>query len=114
MFVRLLVTFLIDPCGSGAQKCPSVTLEDLRVFTTVVAERSFSRAARKLRRTQPAVSQAIRRLEEGLGERLIDRSLRDGTLTDTGDLLMDYATRLLRLADEASGAVAELRDVRKG
>ncbi len=44
--------------------------------------RSFSRAARKLRRTQPAVSQAVRRLEQASGERLIDRSARDGTLTE--------------------------------
>src|SRR5215831_17853820 len=91
-----------------------MTFEDLRVFVTVAAERSFSRAARKLRRTQPAVSQAIRRLEDSAGERLIERSSRDGTLTDAGGLLLDYATRLLRLADEAAGAVAELRDVRKG
>ena len=91
-----------------------MTFEDLRVFATVAGERSFSRAARKLRRTQPAVSQAIRRLEDALGERLIDRSLRDGTLTDAGDLLLDYASRLLRLMDEAAGAVGELREVRKG
>ena len=62
-----------------------MTLEDLRVFAIVAAERSFSRAARKLRRTQPAVSQAIRRLEDDAGERLIDRSSRDGTLTDAGE-----------------------------
>src|ERR1041385_4549238 len=90
------------------------TLDDLRVFVTVAAERSFSRAARKLRRTQPAVSQAIRRLEDDTGERLIERSSRDGTLTDAGTLLLDYASRLLRLADEAGAAVADLRDVRKG
>jgi DNA-binding transcriptional LysR family regulator len=91
-----------------------VTFEDLRVFSTVATERSFSKAARKLRRTQPAVSQAIRRLEQATGERLVDRSSRDGTLTDAGTLLLDYAQRLLRLADEASGAVTELRDVKKG
>jgi DNA-binding transcriptional LysR family regulator len=91
-----------------------MTFEDLRVFVMVASERSFSRAARKLRRTQPAVSQAIRRLEDSGGERLIDRSLRDGTLTDAGELLLDYATRLLRLAEEAAGAVADLRDVKKG
>ena len=91
-----------------------MTFEDLRVFSTVAAERSFSRAARKLRRTQPAVSQAIRRLEQGTGERLVDRSSRDGTLTDAGELLLEYANRLLRLATEATGAVAELRDVKKG
>jgi DNA-binding transcriptional LysR family regulator len=91
-----------------------MTLEDLRVFVTVAAERSFSRAARKLRRTQPAVSQAIRRLEDSCGERLIERASRDGRLTDAGDLLLDYAARTLRLIDEASGAVADLRDVKKG
>lgn len=91
-----------------------MTLEDLRVFVTVAAERSFSRAARKLRRTQPAVSQAIRRLERDAGERLIDRSSRDGTLTDAGDVLLEYGTRLLRLADEAASAVTDLRQVRHG
>src|SRR5688500_15457513 len=91
-----------------------MTFEDLRVFCTVAAERSFSRAARKLRRTQPAVSQAIRRLEQAAGERLIDRSSRDGTLTDSGELLLDYGNRLLRLADEATIAVGALREVRKG
>lgn len=91
-----------------------MTFEDLRVFSLVATEKSFSRAARKLRRTQPAVSQAIRRLEDAAGERLIDRSARDGTLTDAGEVLLDYATRLLRLADEATGAVADLRDVKSG
>ena len=91
-----------------------MTLDDLRVFTAVATERSFSRAARTLRRTQPAVSQAIRRLEDACGERLIDRSLRDGTLTGAGEVLLDYAHRALRLVNEASTAVAELRDVKKG
>ena len=91
-----------------------MTFEDLRVFVTVAAERSFSKAAKKLRRTQPAVSQAIRRLEQSAGERLVDRSSRDGTLTDAGEMLLDYAHRLLRLAEEASGAVSELRDIKKG
>jgi DNA-binding transcriptional LysR family regulator len=91
-----------------------VQLQDLAVFATVAAERSFSKAAKKLHRTQPAVSQAIRRLEVAAGERLVDRSSRDGTLTDAGQLLLDYATRLLRLAGEATAAVADLKDVRKG
>ena len=91
-----------------------MTFEDLRVFCAVASERSFSKAARKLRRTQPAVSQAIRRLETDTGERLIDRSSRDGTLTDAGQLLLEYGNRLLHLAAEASSAVAALREVRKG
>ena len=54
------------------------------------------RAASKLHRTQPAVSQAIRRLEDEVGERLFDRSSKDGTLTEAGRVLRDYAERLQR------------------
>lgn len=86
----------------------------MRVFLKVAAERSFSGAARKLHRTQPAVSQAIRRLEDALGERLFDRSSRDGRLTEAGRVLQDYAERLLRLAEESEAAVRELQDLRRG
>ena len=89
-------------------------LAELRVFLTVAAERSFSGAARKLHRTQPAVSQAIRRLEDDLGERLFDRSFKDGALTDAGRVLQSYAERLLRLSEEAEGAVREFSDLRRG
>jgi DNA-binding transcriptional LysR family regulator len=91
-----------------------VNLDDLRVFAAVASERSFSKAASRVGRTQPAVSQAVRRLEEAVGDRLIDRAQRDGTLTQAGATLLDYAARMLRLADEARGAVAELRDVERG
>lgn len=89
-------------------------LSELRVFLRVASERSFSRAAMKLHRTQPAVSQSIRRIEDDLGERLFDRSTKDATLTEAGRLLKDYAERLLRLEEEAEAAVRELRDLRRG
>lgn len=91
-----------------------MNLDDLRVFSAVASERSFSKAATRVGRTQPAVSQAVRRLEDAVGERLIDRAQRDGTLTQAGVMLLDYATRMLRLADEAHAAVSELRDVERG
>ncbi|HUF24838.1 MAG TPA: LysR substrate-binding domain-containing protein [Vicinamibacterales bacterium] len=91
-----------------------MNLDDLRVFSAVAAERSFSKAASRVGRTQPAVSQAVRRLEEAVGGRLIDRAQRDGTLTQAGVLLLDYAARMLRLSDEAQAAVADLRDVERG
>ena len=50
-------------------------LRELKAFVTVAAEHSFSRAAIKLCRAQPVVSQGIRRLDEDLGERLFDRTL---------------------------------------
>ncbi|HTM25941.1 MAG TPA: LysR family transcriptional regulator [Vicinamibacterales bacterium] len=89
-------------------------LPDLAAFLAVAADRSFSAAARRLHRTQPAISQAVRRIEDELGERLFDRSSRDGTLTEAGRLLQDYAQRLLGLASEAQTAIQELQQVRRG
>lgn len=89
-------------------------LPDLAAFLAVAADRSFSAAARRLHRTQPAISQAVRRIEDELGERLFDRSSRDGTLTEAGRLLQDYAQRLLGLANEAQTAIKELQQVRRG
>jgi DNA-binding transcriptional LysR family regulator len=75
-------------------------LSQLQVFLAVAQERSFSRAAEKLYRTQPAVSIAVRKLEDSLGQPLVVRGARQVKLTDAGDLLKDYAERLLNLRDE--------------
>lgn len=89
-------------------------LFQLEIFLTVAREGSFSRAADKLFRTQPAVSQAIRKLEREVGESLFDRSSRDGTLTDAGQMLQEYAQKLLNLRSEARVALKELREMHKG
>jgi DNA-binding transcriptional LysR family regulator len=89
-------------------------LATLRIFLAVAEERSFSRAAAKVHRTQPAVSQAVRRLESDLGEQLFDRSSKSGTLTDAGRVLQNYGQRLVRLAGETESVMRELRDLRRG
>src|SRR3954469_18299389 len=89
-------------------------LAALRTFLAVAQERSFSRAAAKVHRTQPAVSQTVRRLEADLGEQLFDRSSKNGTLTDAGRMLVNYGQRLVRLAEETELAMRELRDLRRG
>src|SRR5438132_12536192 len=86
----------------------------LRIFLAVAHERSFSRAAAKVHRTKPAVSQAVRRLEIELGEQLFDRSSKNGTLTEAGRMLLNYGQRLARLAEETESAVRDLRDLRRG
>ncbi|MCH6553222.1 MAG: LysR family transcriptional regulator [Acidobacteria bacterium] len=86
----------------------------LEVFLAVARERSFSRAAKTLLRTQPAISLAIRRLEEELGESLFDRSSKAAALTDAGELLLDYAQRLTNLRREIPAAVSELRSLHRG
>ncbi len=80
-------------------------LAGLRTFLAVASERSFSRAAAKLYRSQPAVSLAIRRLEDELGEPLFDRSARGGKLTEAGAILQQYGPRVMELVDEAVAAV---------
>src|SRR3989440_1908833 len=86
----------------------------LTTFLAVAQERRLSRAAAKGHRTQPAVSQAVRRLEVDLGEQLFDRSSKTGTLTDAGKVLQNYGERLVRLAEETESAMRELRDLRRG
>jgi DNA-binding transcriptional LysR family regulator len=81
---------------------------------SVAQERSFSRAAESLHRTQPAVSQAIRRLEAELGEPLFDRSSKDGTLTAAGKVLFDFAQQMMNLRQHAHSAIRELRDLHRG
>src|SRR6201998_3818795 len=89
-------------------------LFQLETFLAVAEERSFSRAAVRLHRTQPAISQVIRKLESSLGETLFDRAARDGTLTTAVELLRDYAHRLLALRREANSAMDELKSLERG
>jgi DNA-binding transcriptional LysR family regulator len=89
-------------------------LTQLEFFVSVVETGSFSKAALRVYRTQPAVSIAIRRLEEEIGAPLFDRSQKTPTLTDAGQLVYDYALRMLALRDRAQNAVSELRSLERG
>ena len=89
-------------------------LHPLRVFLTVASEKSFSRAAEKLLRTQPAISLSIQRLESEVGEKLIDRSAKDLLLTDAGKIVLEYARRFENLQAELENALAEMRDKSAG
>jgi DNA-binding transcriptional LysR family regulator len=89
-------------------------LTQLEFFLKVVEEGSFSKAAVRVYRTQPAVSIAVRRLEEEIGAQLFDRSQKTPTLTDAGELVYDYAQRILALRDQARNVVAELRSLQRG
>ncbi len=89
-------------------------LAQLEIFLSIAEEKSFSRAAEKMLRTQPALSIAIKRLEEELGETLFDRSSKSGALTEAGKILLSYAQRMINLRDEAKEAVGELRGMFRG
>jgi DNA-binding transcriptional LysR family regulator len=85
-------------------------LHSLQVFLAIATEKSFSRAAGKLLRTQPAISLSLQRLEQELGEKLIDRSGKDLILTDAGRTVLEYARRFQSLHQEMDNSIAELRD----
>ena len=75
----------------------TLDLYPMQVFCTVAREKSFSRAAEKLFRTQPAISMMVQRLEAELGEKLIDRSGRELLLTDAGRIVLEHARRFENL-----------------
>ena len=89
-------------------------LASLQVFQTVARERSFSRAAKKLYRTQPAISISVRKLEEWVGQPLFVRGSGAQTLTDAGTLLVEYAERMLNLRGEIRKGMDELRGLERG
>jgi len=80
-------------------------LADLHIFRTVVEEGGIVKASRKLHRVQSSVTTRIRQLEASLGAELFYRSKQRLHLSPSGELLLDYAERLLRLSDEARHAL---------
>lgn len=82
-------------------------LDLLLAFQTVVDCGGFTRAAQRLHRTQSTVSMQIKRLEERLACRLLERDGRGVTLTPQGEQLLGYARRLLALNDETLASVTE-------
>src|SRR2546430_10771861 len=81
-------------------------LELWRSFVSVVDAGGFTRAGERVQRTQSTVSQQIKRLEEDVGQPLLNRSSKDVTPTEAGERLLSYARRLLSLAEEARDVLA--------
>jgi DNA-binding transcriptional LysR family regulator len=87
---------------------PGPPLRDIGCFVTVAEHLSFSRAARELSLSQPAVSQAVARLEATLGLRLFERTSREVRLTDAGKNLLPHAESLLEQASAFATEAARL------
>ena len=83
----------------------NLDMDVLRTFVTGFELGSFARAAEQLGRSQSAVSTQLRRLEDQVGQPLVQKSGRGLALTSAGEMLLGYAKRILELNDEAVGSV---------
>jgi DNA-binding transcriptional LysR family regulator len=88
--------------------------DQLRTFMEVARLGSFSRAAEKVLRSQPAVSTQIRQLEQEYGQKLFDRSAKQVRLTPAGEVVLDYARQMLELHGKSLHATADHRGVPSG
>ena len=79
----------------------------LRTFVTAAETGNLTRAAERLHLSQPTISLQLKRLEEYLGRRLIERTPRSFRLTDAGETLLGYGRRILALSDEVVGQITE-------
>jgi LysR family transcriptional regulator, low CO2-responsive transcriptional regulator len=92
----------------------NVTLRQIRVFAAVARHRSYTRAARELHLTQPAVSQQIKLLEQEAGLPLFEHIGRTVQVTAAGEELLRYAAQISDLVREAGEALAALRGLKRG
>lgn len=92
----------------------NVTLRQMRVFTTVARHLSFTRAARELHLTQPAVSQQIKLLEAEVGMPLFEQIGRKVQLAPAGTELLRYAHQTIELLREAGESLAAMRGLKRG
>ena len=88
--------------------------DQLTTFVQVAKLKSFSKAGQKVFRSQSAVSAQIRQLEQAYKAKLLDRSAKSVELTPSGEVLFEFAERLLRLRDESMQVVADRGNLVQG
>ena len=91
-----------------------ISMEQLMAFKAVAETGSFSRAAEKLFRTQPAISQAIRLLEEELGQALFAREGRNSRLTQAGQIFLVHVHEVFETLEQGKVRVDALKDLKGG
>ncbi len=86
-------------------KFRNITIQQLEVLTALVEAGSFTRAAAKLSLSQPSLTKQIQNLEEAAGSRLVNRGVTGISLTPEGQIIYDYAKRIIRLREDAKERV---------
>jgi len=91
-----------------------ITLQQMEALISIIEERTFSGAARRMSLTQPSLTKHIKNVEGLLGARILNRQSRGITLTPEGKILYDYAKRILKLREEAKEKIQRVRQNETG
>ena len=92
----------------------SITLQQMEALISLVEEGSFSRAAKKMLLTQPALTKNIQNIEDCLDVRLVNRSNTGISLTPEGKIIYEYAQRIVKLRSEATEKILRLHENTSG
>ena len=90
------------------------TLQQLRIFKAIASEKSFTEAAEILFVSQPSLSKQMKTLENRLGILLLTRTGNKISLTEAGDVFLQYSERILALCEESCRALNDLKDGERG
>jgi len=90
------------------------TLQQLRILKAVTTERSFTKAAKVLFLSQPYISKQVKALEQTLGVNLLRRNSRIISLTENGQIFLQYSERILTLCEESYRALIDLKNGERG
>jgi DNA-binding transcriptional LysR family regulator len=90
------------------------TLQQLRILKAIATEQNFTKAAKLLYLSQPALSKQIRILEKNLDMILINRENHKISLTENGQIFLQYAERILALCEESCRALIDLKNGERG
>lgn len=90
------------------------TLHQLRILKAVATEKNFTKAAAILYLSQPSLSKQIRTLEKNLNTLLINRERNKISLTESGEILLQYSNRILALCEESCRAITDLKNGDRG
>jgi len=90
------------------------TLEQLRILKAVATEKNFTKAAAVLYLSQPSLSKQIKTLEKNLDTLLVNRERNKISLTESGQVLLQYSERILTLCEESCRALIDLKNGDRG
>ena len=98
----------------GKDKFKNITIQQLEILVALVEAGSFTRAAAKLFLSQPSLTKQVQNLEDAAGARVVTRGATGATLTPEGQIIYDYARRIIRLREDAKERVLRLKEEESG